>query len=93
MLQSFSNTIAPDNTSFSLCELILNLYMLTAISANSTFRTVFDFKKLTNILLKYLSFFCNDYKHLSFTNTPYQEEMNFVENNHLSGLLMSCPGL
>ena len=44
ILHTFSREILPDNTSFS----DLNLYsksLLTGISAFSTFRTVFDFKK------------------------------------------------
>ena len=29
--------------------------------------------------------FCYDYKHLPFSNMPYQSEMNFIENKHLPG--------
>ena len=29
---------------------------------------------------------------MSFSNKPYQPEMNFIENKYLSGLLMSHPG-
>ena len=36
-------------------------------------------------------------RHLAFfvmiTDKPYQTEMNFTENKHLSGLLITCPGL
>ena len=37
--------------------------------------------------------FCCDYKHLAFSNKPYRPEMNFTENKHLPGFLISCPGL
>ena len=46
ILHTFSRKILPDNTSFSLrCELY-SKSLLTGIGANSTFRAVFDFKKL-----------------------------------------------
>ena len=40
-----------------------------------------------------LTIFCYDYKHLPFSNKPYQPEMNFTENKHLPDHLMSCSGL
>ena len=60
-------------------------YLLTGIRAKSTFKTVFDFKKMIYL------FFCYDYKHLPFSNKPYQPEMNFTEKKYLPGLLMPCP--
>ena len=40
-----------------------------------------------------LTTFFNDYKHLSFSNMPYQPEMNFIENKYLVDILMSYQGL
>ena len=40
-----------------------------------------------------LFIYCHDYKHLPFSNKPYQPEMNFIENKYSPGLLMSCSGL
>ena len=37
------------------------------------------------MLLRYLSFFY-DCKHLTFSNKPYQLEMNFIENKHLNSI-------
>ena len=34
-----------------------------------------------------------DYKHLPFSNKPYQSEINFNENKYLTGLLIPCSGL
>ena len=49
---------------------------------------MFDFKKVkNNILMRHLAFF------VMTTDKPYQTEMNFTENKHLSGLLILCPGL
>ena len=47
----------------------------------------------SNPAVEMLIIFCYDYKHLSFSNKPYQPEINFIENKYLTGLLMSCPGL
>ena len=44
-------------------------FLLTEISANSTFRKVFDFKKL-KIIYCSNTYFCYDYKHLPFSNKP-----------------------
>ena len=65
--------------------------LLTAISANSTFRTVFDFKKIKIIFCSIFSIFvmitsiC-----LSQISLANQKEL-YLE--HLPSLLMSCPGL
>ena len=32
-----------------------------------------------------LIIFCYNYKHLPFSNMPYQPEINFIENKHLPG--------
>ena len=37
--------------------------------------------------------FCYDYKHLSFSNKPYQKEMNLTDDKHLPGILMPCSEL
>ena len=54
-------------------------------------------KKLTVIYCIYNTevfiIFCYGYKHLSFSNKPYQPEMNFTENKYLLDILISYPGL
>ena len=92
ILQTFSRKIVLDNTSFSQMW-IYSKPFLVVISANSTFRTLFDFKKLKIICCWDIYHFCYDYKLLPFSNKPYQPEMNFIENKHLLGLLVSCSGL
>ena len=37
--------------------------------------------------------FCYGYKHLPFSNKPYQPEMNFTENKYLLDILILYPGL
>ena len=66
--------------------------LLTGISANSTFRTVIDFKKIKIIYCWDIYYFCYDYKYLLFSNKPYQPQINFIGNKYLPGLLMSCSG-
>ena len=66
--------------------------LLTGISAKSTFRKVFDFKKLKIIqyTVDIFIIFCYDYKHLPLSNKPNQPESNFTRKLYI---LMSCPGL
>ena len=56
--------------------------LLTGISENSTFRTVFDFKKIKIIYFWDIYYFYYEYKHLPFSNKPYQPEINFIENKY-----------
>ena len=62
--------------------------LLTRISARSTFKTVFHFKmlnilwdrKYTKYAIEIFIIFCYEYKHLPFSNMPYQPEINFTDN-------------
>ena len=58
--------------------------LLTGINANSTFRTVLDFKKLKTRqhAVEIFIIFCYDYKHLPFSSKPYQPQMNVMENKY-----------
>ena len=51
------------------------------------------FKKVSKYTVEVIIIFCNDYKHLLFSNKSYHLEMNFMENKHLPGFLMSWRGL
>ena len=76
--------MVPDKTSFSLiCDHSKSL--LTGISVNSTFRAVFGLKKLQIIYCGDI-IFCDDYKHLTFSDKSYRPEMNFPEKKYLRGL-------
>ena len=61
-------------------------YLLTGISAKSTARKVFDFKKLKTIV----KIFIYDCKHLPFANKLYHPEMNIAKPYNVMLRVAAC---
>ena len=61
-------------------------YLLTGISATSTARKVFHFKKLKAIV----KIFIYDWKHLPFANNLYHPEMNIAKPYNVMLRVVAC---